>query len=221
MAFLLGEPQQESIHREILNFVNSKGLLVVLSSPSGGGKSTLTRELRKVMPQIVYSVSVTTRPPRQGEQNGMDYRFVSEEEFQRMKDADDLLEYAHVHGHWYGTPRSFIDRSLEQEKQVLLDIDVQGGRRIKEIYPDSVLVFILPPSMSVLESRLRARRLDDDETIAKRLRAAEQELEAARGYDYLVLNEKIGRAVDDLKCIIVAETLKMTRGIHPMVAKGA
>lgn len=203
-----------------MNFVNSKGLLVVLSSPSGGGKSTLTRELRKVMPNVCYSVSVTTRPPRLGEKNGMDYRFVSEAEFLRMRDADELLESACVHGHWYGTPRPFIERSLEQGRQVILDIDVQGGRQIKSIFPESVLVFILPPSMSVLESRLRARRLDDDETIAKRLRAAEQELEAARGYDYLVLNEKIRQAVDDLKSIIVAEGLKMARALHPMVTKG-
>lgn len=189
----------------------SKGILFVLSAPSGTGKSTLARELRKRMPEIYYSVSLTTRPPRQGEKHGEDYFFITEKEFQMKRDANELIEYASVHGYWYGTPRLFIENNLKTGRTILLNIDVQGGRQIKKIYPDSVLIFIAPPSLSELESRLRGRRQDDEVAIRKRLNAAQSELEAVRDYDYLVLNEEIHRAVDQLRCIVLTERSRIGR----------
>ena len=189
----------------------TNGFLIVLSAPSGGGKSTLIQELLKGMPEILYSVSMTTRPPRQGEKNGQDYFFVSENEFQIKREADELIEFAQVHGHWYGTPRKFIEDQLGLGHEILLDVDVQGGRKIKKIFSDSALIFIAPPSLAVLESRLRGRRQDDEITIQKRLRAAQSELEAAQDYDYLVLNEQFDQAVRQLQSVIVAERLKMHR----------
>jgi guanylate kinase len=188
------------------------GILIVLSAPSGAGKTTLGGELLKRMSEIRYSVSVTTRPPRKGEKNGQDYHFISEKEFERKRDSKELIEYARVHGHWYGTPRDFLVANLKRGRDVLLDIDVQGGRQIKKIFPDSVLIFIAPPSISVLESRLRGRHQDDESTIEKRLKAARDEISQAGDYDYLILNEKISRAADHLACI-AAERCRMSRGM--------
>lgn len=171
----------------------------------------MVRELLKKMPEVFYSVSVTTRSPRPGEKNGWDYYFISEEEFKKKKNADELIEWAQVHGYWYGTPRTFIDKNIHLGRVTLLDIDVQGGSQIKKMFPEAVLVFIAPPSLSILESRLRGRRQDDEATIQKRLRAALTELDQARAYDYLILNEQIPQALDQLRAIIVAERLRMHR----------
>lgn len=189
----------------------SNGILFVLSAPSGAGKSTLAKELRKKMPEIHYSISLTTRRPRQDEKHGEDYFFISEKEFQMKKETNELIEYASVHGYWYGTPRPFIENNLKTGHNIILNIDVQGARQIKKIYPDSVLIFIAPPSLSELESRLRGRRQDDEIAIQKRLNAARAELEAVRDYDYLVLNEKVDRAVEQLRCIILTERSRVGR----------
>ena len=189
----------------------TKGILIVISAPSGAGKTTLVRELHKIMPEVLYTISLTTRSPRRGEKNGEDYHYVTPEEFKKKVAENDFIEYAEVHGYWYGTPKSFVDESLKKGKVILLDIDVQGGRQIKKIYPESVLVFVAPPSLEVLESRLRARGQDDEKTIQKRLKNAIQELDQSKYYDYLIVNDEIPHAVDQLRGVIIAEKSRMKR----------
>lgn len=191
------------------------GLLIVLSAPSGGGKSTLIRELRKRHPEIFYSVSVTTRPARGKEKEGEDYHFATEAQFERKKNAGQLLEWAFVHGAWYGTPRTPIEKQLKSGGSVILDIDVQGGKKVKALFPEAVLVFIMPPSIKVLEERLRGRSQDNEATIQRRLRAARHEIAQAKTYDYLVLNDEIHHAVEKLENILKAERLRMQRSRLP------
>jgi guanylate kinase len=189
-----------------------KGFLVVISAPSGGGKTTLVRELSKKISDIYYSISLTTRLPRPGEKDGKDYHFVSLEKFQEHLKAKQLLEWAEVHGHWYGTPKEPINQHLKSGHPIILDIDVQGGKQIRTLMPEAILICIAPPSLGILESRLRARKQDTEETIQKRLKAAQKELlEAQKNYDYLIVNDTIPAAVDRLRSIIVAEQLKMKR----------
>lgn len=179
------------------------------------------REIRKKHPELRYSISMTTRPPRKGEKDGVDYRFVTEKEFEHKKKARQFVECAYVHGYWYGTPKDFIEKSLKNGESVLLDIDVQGGEKIKKIFPDAVLVFILPPSLQVLETRLRDRRQDDEETIKRRLLAVRDELSRAEIYDYLILNDDLHHAVDQLNCILMAEKLKVHRNPIPDTVSSA
>lgn len=184
--------------------------MIVLSAPSGGGKSTLIRELKKKISGLAYSVSVTTRPRRSAEKNGKDYHFVSEQQFLKQKKAGRFLECAKVHDHWYGTPKKFIRERLRKGEDILLDIDICGGKQIKKKFPHAILIFVLPPSFSVLEARLRRRKLDDEQTIRRRLLAARTELAAAKNYDYLIVNQKLTQAVEHLKSIIIAERLRMS-----------
>lgn len=192
----------------------SRGLLTVISAPSGGGKTTLVHEILKQIPEMHYSVSCTTRAPRAGEVNGRDYFFIGEKEFAKKKEAGEFIEWAFVHGYWYGTPRDTIEKSLNEGSDILLDIDVQGAQQIKKIFPECVLVFVAPPSLSVLEDRLRARKQDDEATIARRLANAKSELERAKEYDYLILNDQIAQAIEQLRCILMAEKLRSHR--HPL-----
>ncbi len=163
------------------------------------------------MKEIQYSISLTTRAPRKGEKHGEDYFFVSEKEFKEKKDSDGLIESALVHGYWYGTPKDSLENHLKRGTDVLLDIDVQGGRQILKLFPEAVLIFIVPPSLEVLESRLRARRQDSEETIQRRLEAARREIQASGNYDYVIVNEKLPQAVDQLRCVILAERSRMAR----------
>jgi guanylate kinase len=185
-------------------------LLLILSAPSGTGKTTLARRLVAAHPGAVFSVSYTTRPPRAKEKDGVDYRFVSEDRFRQMIDEGAFVEWAQVHGQHYGTPRTSIEGA---QGLVVFDIDVQGGQNIKKQYPDAVRALILPPTLAELERRLRARSTDDDAAIRRRLHAARVEigLAMAAGYEYWVVNEDLDRAYQDLEAIVRAEQCRAGR----------
>jgi guanylate kinase len=187
-----------------------KPLLLILSAPSGTGKTTLARRLVAAHPGAAFSVSYTTRAPRGHEKDGVDYHFVSEERFQQMIGEGAFVEWAKVHGHHYGTPRSSID---DAKGLVVFDIDVQGGETIKKQHPDAVRALILPPSLAELERRLRARSTDDDATVRRRLHAAQIEMRLARlaGYEYWVVNDDLDRAFGDLEAIVRAEGCRAGR----------
>ena len=187
-----------------------KPLLLILSAPSGTGKTTLARRIVAAHAGALFSVSYTTRAPRGGEKEGLDYHFVSAQRFQEMIAEGAFVEWAHVHGHHYGTPRAAID---PKATLVVFDIDVQGGEMIKKQHPDAVRALILPPSLAELERRLRARSTDDDATVRRRLHAAQIELRLARaaGYEYWVVNDDLERAYADLEAIVRAEGCRAGR----------
>lgn len=179
--------------------------MFVVSSPSGAGKTTLCSRLRAEFPRLEFSVSYTTRTPRNGEKNGADYHFVDQPTFQEMISRDDFAEYAMVHGHMYGTSAQLVGEALQQGRDLLFDVDYQGGGKLKQTFPkDVVLVFILPPSIRALEERLRRRATDADDVIERRLRVARQELRHYDEYDFLVMNDDIDRAYDALRAIYLS-----------------
>lgn len=182
-----------------------QSLLVVLSSPSGGGKSSVARALLASDPNMAYSISVTSRPPRGDEQPGCDYHFVSEQEFFSLIEQNAFYEWARVHDNLYGTLRKHVDEKLSEGRDVVLDLDVVGGLNLKKATPRAVLIFILPPSFEVLERRLRGRQTDSEEEIQKRLRNARNELNFAEKYDYVVLNEDLEATIAAIRGIIEAE----------------
>jgi guanylate kinase len=189
-----------------------RGLLVIVSSPSGAGKTTLCRRLMNEFPQVGFSVSYTTRTPRPGEREGVDYCFVSHEQFTRMADAGEFAEWAQVHGNFYGTPRAAVDKALSGGVDVLFDIDWQGGRQLKDKFPDdAVMIWILPPSLQVLEDRLRRRAADSPEVIERRLLAAKRELMEYGIYDYLIVNDDLERAYDQLRSVYIAAHVQINR----------
>jgi guanylate kinase len=191
--------------------VKRRGTLFVVSAPSGAGKTTLCRELRLRVPGVSYSVSVTTRAPRPGEIDGIDFEFVDEARFREMITAGEFAEHAVVHGHLYGTRASTLERALAGGTDVLLDIDTQGATRLKEHAPEAVLIFIVAPSMAVLEQRLRERRSDNDSDITRRLWRAREEIALWRQYDYLIVNRDVKEALDQLEAIVVAERNRTSR----------
>jgi guanylate kinase len=191
-----------------------KGALVVISAPSGTGKSTVCRKLLQRRKDLRYSVSCTTRAPRPGEKDGRHYHFLDAEEFKRRLRRHEFLEYAMVHGSYYGTPRPFIENSIREGAWVLLAIDVQGAAAIRRKLPDSVLIFLLPPSWNELRARLAGRR-DKPDSVAVRLANARGELAAAKDYDYLVVNDDLEAALDQIEGIITAESLKTSPRTHP------
>lgn len=182
-----------------------KGLLLVISGPSGAGKGTLCRALLKSDPALSLSISVTTRSPRPGEVDGTDYFFMEKDSFEKMIKDGQFLEWAFVYGNYYGTPFEFVQESLRLGKDILLEIDIQGALQVKEKFPEAVLIFIAPPSLSVLEARLVSRGADSKEEIRKRLSSTAGEMALARQYDYVVINDKVARAVKNIKAIITAE----------------
>lgn len=183
-----------------------KGQLFILSAPSGAGKTTLLKKVMAQVPGLAFSVSHTTRSPRSGEKNGVDYHFVSVKEFQAMRDQGLFLEWAEVHGNFYGTSRPAVMKQLEQGLDIILDIDVQGAAIIaRDTTVAAVSVFIAPPSLAELERRLRGRGTDSEETIELRMKNAAWEMAAAPDYDYLVINDVLEEAVTTLQAVIVAE----------------
>ena len=191
--------------------VRRRGTLFVVSAPSGAGKTTLCRELRKRVPGLAYSISVTTRAPRTGEIHGVDFEFVDRTQFMAMARAGEFAEHAEVHGHLYGTRASVLERALAAGTDILLDIDTQGAARLKAHAPEAVLIFIVAPSMSELEQRLRERRSDGEHEIARRLERARHEVTLWRRYDYLIVNRDVKEAMEQLESIIQAERCRVAR----------
>jgi guanylate kinase len=195
-----------------MNEIRQPGLLLVVSSPSGAGKTTLCYKLRHDYPQVVFSVSYTTRPMRKSEEPGIDYHFVDDGVFNDMVARGEFAEWAEVHGHRYGTTVTAVKEALEGGKDVLFDIDYQGGRQIKARFGrEAILVFVLPPSLEELERRLRTRATDAAEVIERRLKKAKEELEHYALYDYLIINDDIGKAYECLRSIYFAAANRVDR----------
>ena len=184
--------------------MESSGQLFVLSGPSGVGKSSLRENVRREFPQLAYSISYTTRPPRYGESEGKDYHFVSEDSFFAMREAGAFLEWAFVHGNYYGTSVNQLEKQLKENGDVLLEIDVQGARQVKAHFPQACFIFVLPPDRETLEKRLLERGTEQGEDIEARLENAMGELLEASWYDYLIINDVLEEAAEALKAVILA-----------------
>ena len=183
----------------------AKGLLFVLSGPSGVGKNTVLEQLFKDFDGVSYSVSATTRERRKGEVEGENYFFISEEKFKKIEASDGFIESAVVHGHYYGTPKKFVDKKLDEGEDIILEIDTQGAKQVREKYPEAVYIFLLPPSLEELENRLDKRGSENDKSKNIRLKNARQELKEVHNYDYEVINDSLSDAVKDIKKIILKE----------------
>jgi guanylate kinase len=182
------------------------GIPIVISSPSGGGKTTIYNELAKRHPEFFYSVSATTRPRRPNEEDGVQYHFLDSGEFLRREKRGAFIETALVHGYRYGTPREPMERALEDGRKTVLDIDVQGGDSIRRLYPNALLIFIVPPGLATLRSRLENRRSEGPEAVQRRMKNALDELRRAPDYDHIVVNDDLRRAVDEVEAIIEDES---------------
>jgi len=186
---------------------------VVLSAPSGAGKTTIARALVEDGEDVVFSVSATTRSARDHEVDGVDYRFLSETDFRTMIEADEFVEWAEVHGHLYGTSRKALQNAQDQGRFLILDVDVQGAMQVRQGVPDAVLVFVLPPSADALVQRLRERGTEGEDTLVRRIENARGELEKASEFDYVVVNENLGQAIDDVRRIVRGKGLRTDRAI--------
>ena len=186
---------------------NYRPLICIISAPSGSGKSTLVNELLKLVPDLDFSISYTTRAPRGSEQNGKQYHFVPREEFEQMIRNDEFLEHANVFGNYYGTARRFLEEAKEKKHDLLLDIDVQGAEQMKRKLPEAVSIFVLPPDRKTLESRLRKRSEDAEEVIARRLVTATREIGNYDKYDYILINDDLEESIERLQSIVLSERL--------------
>jgi len=191
--------------------MSNKGNLIVISAPSGSGKTSLATRALEQIPQLKFSVSHTTRKPRPGERDQVEYFFVSEKEFEEMIEQDTFLEHARVYGNYYGTSRAFVDEQLSVGYDVLLDLDVQGAAQVKKSYPEAILVFVFPPSLEVLKERLMNRGLDDPGVINKRLKIAKREIERYEDYQYVIINGEIEESLGELKSIIQVAGYRMEK----------
>jgi len=189
----------------------ARGILFVVSSPSGGGKGTLIRRVLNTVPNLSYSVSYTTRAPRNGEVNGCEYFFVTPEQFEAMIRAGEFLEWARVHGQLYGTSRQQVSHETSKGRDIILEVDVQGAASVRRLVPDAVTIFILPPSLAVLRKRLIARGTDSAEELELRLRNAPEELKNYKAFDFVIINENVERASGQLESIIIAERARPAR----------
>lgn len=183
----------------------ARGKLFVFAAPSGAGKTTLVHAIVTKHPELRFSISYTTRKPRRNEADGVDYLFVSENEFMHLRDAGEMLEYAQVFDNYYATSRSQVEQHLADNRNVILEIDWQGARQVRESMPECVTVFILPPSVEELERRLRDRRTDSPEVIERRLRDALSDMGHWREFDYVIINDDLNRAIQDLEAVLAGE----------------
>lgn len=194
--------------------MTKRGLLIVLSGPSGVGKGTVRAAIfSKGEQKFIYSISATTRLPRTGETDGVDYFFKTREEFEQMIQNKQLLEYAEYVGNYYGTPLEYVENTLAKGKDVFLEIDVQGAIQVRDLMPDGVFIFLTPPDLNELESRIVNRGTDSDEVIAKRMKTAREELELMKYYDYSVVNDTVDNAVQKIEAIIQTEHLRIVRNL--------
>lgn len=189
----------------------NKGLLIVVSGPSGAGKGTICSAYLQRNPQAVLSVSVTTRKPRAGEKEGVDYFFRDKETFLKMVENGEFLEYAEVYGNYYGTPKRFVEEKLADGRDVILEIDIQGALQVKERFPEAVFVFVIPPSMEELKRRIVKRGTEDAETIYRRFQSAYEELNYISRYNYVIINDTVDSAVAKLEAIVLAEKCRVDR----------
>ena len=187
----------------------TRGMLYVVSAPSGAGKTSLCRAITDSLEDLTHSISYTTRKPRNGEIDGRDYHFVSQERFQAMINAGDFAEWAEVHANLYGTSRRMLDDMISKGIDIILDIDTQGAKQIKSKFNSAVFVFIMPPSLDILEERLRNRKSDHEEEIKKRMRRAREEIRDYAQYDYIVINRDFDRALTELRSIVIAERCRI------------
>ena len=199
--------------------LNRKGLLLVVSGSSGAGKGTICKALLNKNDQIKLSVSATTRKPRNGEVHGVNYFFIEKEEFTKMIENGEFLEYAQIYDNFYGTPKAAIIECLEKGQDVILEIEMQGARQIKEVYPEGVFIFVLPPSLEELKSRIVGRGTETQEEIEKRFSCAFEEINQIVNYDYFIVNEDIEKSVSDVEAIICAEKNKVTRYKNNIIDK--
>ncbi|WP_313567850.1 guanylate kinase [Acetoanaerobium noterae] len=191
--------------------MKKKGLLVVVSGPSGAGKGTICKNFMELNKEMLLSISSTTRNPRENEIDGVNYNFITKQDFEDLIGTDSLLEYVHVFGNYYGTPKKWVLECIEKGKDVLLEIEIVGAMKVKEKYPDAILVFVLPPSLKELKNRIITRGTETIEQIENRLARAMQEIKTIEKYDYFIFNDNLTRAVDDLEAIISAEKNKVNR----------
>ncbi|SDH91960.1 guanylate kinase [Alteribacillus bidgolensis] len=193
---------------------DEKGLLIVLSGPAGVGKGTVCNALRGVDTEIEYSVSATTRQPREGEANGVNYFFKTKQEFEQMIEENKLLEWAKYVDNYYGTPLDYVVETIEKGRDIILEIEVQGAKKVKERYPEGIFIFLMPPSLAELRSRIVGRGTENEDLINKRMTVAREELEMMENYDYVVENDEVDKAVDRIQAIVTAEHCKKDRLIE-------
>lgn len=193
--------------------MKNKGLLLVISGFSGAGKGTVMKEIMKKYDDYTLSISATTRLPREGEVDGREYFFKTVEQFKQMINENKLIEYANYVGNYYGTPKEYVENHLEAGKNVILEIEIQGALNIKKLYPDAVLMFIMPPDAKELENRLRGRGTEDEKTVHARLMRAAEEAEGVEAYDYIVVNDDVTKCAERINDIVICEKSKASNNL--------